>query len=531
MFYPEKRDGYSRTGKIEVDGKLTETPLMLEFNGEPVELDFGKAPYAVRFISKDLYDRLKPSSDISILTGLKALSPRQILQVFEEVRSSEPIYAVASAKPSNTALLIYLGADIVDNILAISDAYSGIYYLGDLETDVFSLKKFPCRCVYCQNQELDVFSKEEIFEIISKHNTEMLRLEVEKCRYLIEKEELRNYVEAKVKLNPEMTALLRLSDSFGDKSYFPRFKKGRCYFSAIESTNRFEVGYFLKRALECYKPVTDTLLLLPCTAKKPYLNSKTHRYIRGRVEVNVNEIIISSPLVVPREFELTYPAINYDTPVTGQWSDEEINFVASWLRKFAEKGNFSKVIAHVEGGYRKVVERAFDNTKLQTELVYTIDDGLLGEKSMENLREEIKARSEGKLNLYEQIFIHMLRYQFGIEYGNCRYVGKYPEIEMLEGRERIARVDWRYGMLDVYERIARKLLEEGRYAVKIGDFDVTSTIFAAGVIQADKNIRPNDLVVFFNDKIMGVGIAAMSGEEMEKSDRGIAIHVKRKYPL
>lgn len=531
MFYPEKRDGYSRTGKIKIDGKLTKTPLLLEFDSKPVELDFGKAPYAVRFISKDLYDRLKPSNEeISILTGLKTLSPRQILQAFEEVRP-KPIYAVASAKPSNTALLIYLGTDIVDNILAISDAYMGIYYLGELETDVFRLKKFPCGCMHCQNQEIDAVNKEEVFEIVSKHNTEMLKLEVEKCRHLIEKEELRNYVEAKVKLHPEMTALLRLSDSFGDKSYFPRFRKGRCYFSAVESANRFEVRYFLKRALECYTPVTDTLLLLPCTAKKPYLSSKTHRYIRGRVKVNVNEIIISSPLVVPREFELTYPAINYDTPVTGQWSSEEINFVASWLRKFAEKGKFSKIIAHVEGGYKKVVEKAFDNTYLQTELVYTVEDGLLGEKSIENLREEIKASGKGKLNLYEQIFSHMLRYQFDIEYGNCRYSGRYPEIEMLEGKERIARVDWRYGMLDIYERIARKLLEEERYAVKIGDFNVTSTIFAAGVIGADEKIRPNDLVVFFNDDIMGVGIAAMSGEEMEKGDRGIAIHVKRKYHL
>ncbi|WP_290595979.1 MULTISPECIES: archaeosine synthase subunit alpha [unclassified Archaeoglobus] len=529
MFYPEKRDGYSRIGKIKTENLVLNTPTLLEFNGKPeLQVDFGKAPYALRFISETLYERLKPiEKEISVLTGLNVLSPRQILQAFEEKRSTKPLYAVAAATTSNVALLFYLGADIVDNILAIAKAYSGLYFVGDIEMNVFKLKKFPCSCQYCKSRSLNDLSRDEIYEIAAGHNTEMLKLEVEKCRHLIEREELRNYVEAKVKLHPEMTAVLRVADSYGDKKYFSRFKKSRCHFSAMESANRFEVSYFLNRALECYKPVTDTVLLLPCTARKPYLTSRTHRHIRSRVRINVNEIIISSPLVVPREFELTYPAINYDTPVTGHWSEDEIAFVASWLRRFIEKGGFRKVVAHVEGGYRKVVERALEN--LQIEVVYTVEDGILGEGSMERLREEV-AGLKG-FDLYERIFDHMLRYQFDIEYRNCRYSGKYPEIEMLKGKERVARVDVRYGMLDIYEKIARILLDKGIYTVKIADFDFTNTIFAAGVLEADENIRPNDVVVFTSNSILGVGIAAMSGGEMVESEKGIAVRVKRKYPV
>ncbi len=529
MFYPEKRDGYSRIGKIKTENLVLNTPTLLEFNGKPeLEVDFGRAPYALRFISETLYERLKPAEkEISVLTGLNVLSPRQILQAFEEKRSTKPLYVVAAATTSNVALLFYLGADIVDNILAIAKAYSGIYFVGDMEMDVFKFKKFPCSCQFCKGQSLSELSRDEIYEITAGHNTEMLKLEVEKCRYLIEREELRNYVEAKVKLHPEMTSLLRLADSFGDKSYFPRFKKSRCYFSAVESANRFEVSYFLNRALECYRPVTDVVLLLPCTARKPYLTSRTHRYLRSRVRINVNEIIISSPLVVPRELELTYPAINYDTPVTGHWSEDEIAFVASWLRKFVEKGGFGKVVAHVEGGYRRVVEKALEN--LQIEVVYTVEDDILGERSIERLKEEVAGLK--RFDLYERIFDHMLRHQFGVEYRNCRYSGRYPEIEMLRGRERVARIDVRYGMLDIYERIARILIDKNIYTVKIADFDFTNTIFAAGVIEADENIRPNDVVVFANNSILGVGIAAMSGREMMKSEKGIAVRVRRKYPV
>ncbi len=529
MFYPEKRDGYSRLGKIKADGFVLNTPALLEFDGKPeISVDFGKVPYALKFISETLYERLKPSeTEFNVLAGLNVLSPRQILQAFEDKRSLKALYVVAAAIPSNVALLIYLGADLVDNILAIAKAYNGVYFLGDLEVDIFRLKKFPCGCQYCRNQKLDGLSREEIFEIVSGHNTEMLKLEVEKCRYLIEREELRNYVEAKVKLHPEMTAVLRIADSYGDKKYFSRFKKSRCHFSAMESVNRFEVSYFLNRALECYKPVTDTVLLLPCTARKPYLTSRTHRYIRSRVKINVSEIIISSPLVVPREFELTYPAVNYDTPVTGHWSEEEIAFVASWLRRFIEKGGFGKVVAHVEGGYRRVVEKALEDS--QAEIVYTAEDGVLGDRSIERLKEEIAGFK--KMDLYSQIFDHMLRYQFGIEYGDCRYSGRYPEIEMLEGRERVARVDVRYGMLDIYEKIARILLDKGIYTVKIADFDFTNTIFAAGVLEADENIRPNDVVAFSSSSVFGVGIALMHGKEMEKGERGVAMKVRRKFNL
>lgn len=533
MFFPEKKDGYSRMGKIKIDKEVLKTPTLVEFNGNCEFLkyvDFGKAPYALKFIYPTIYEQLKASeSEVEVLTALNLLSPHQLVEAFNEKRSAKPLYVVASATPMNAALLIYLGADVLDNILAIVKAYNGTYFLGDLEVNVSSLSKFPCSCKYCEDKQPSDLNGRELFEVIAGHNTEVLRSEVEKCRYLLENEGLRNYVEAKVKLHPEMTAAFRILDITGDKRSFPRFRKSKCYFSTIESINRFEVSYFLNRALECYESVTDTVLLLPCTAKKPYLTSRTHRFIRSRVKVNVNEIVISSPLVVPREYELVYPAVNYDTPVTGHWSEEEINFVAHWLQRFIEKGEFDRVVAHVDGGYKKVVERAMKSTNI--EVVYTAEKGILNGGSLKKLQEEI--RGEDRFDLYHQVFSHMLRYQFSIEieFKKCRYSGRYPEIEMAERRERVARVDVKYGMLDIYEKIAHLLIDKNKYVVEIDDFDFTNTIFAAGVLEADSNIRPNDVVVFRGSEIMGIGMAVMDGRDMVESEKGTAIRVKRKYPL
>ncbi|MEM1956918.1 MAG: archaeosine synthase subunit alpha [Archaeoglobaceae archaeon] len=517
MFYTEKRDGFARLGVLELEEKIR-TPAMLE--GKSLEkFDFGKAPYAVKKLFPDVYERLKPKGDVAILTGISTMMPKEINDAFSELRGTRAIFAVACATPLNVSTLIYLGADLVDNLMAIAKAYRGIYFFGDLEISVEKLERFPCNCEHCKQQKIKELKKEDVYEIVAKHNSEVLRQEVEKCRILIAEENLRNYVEAKSKLSPELTALLRFTD-FEMQNCFPRFRKSTLYFTSQESANRFEVRYFFQRALECYEPRTKALLLLPCTARKPYLASKTHRAIRSAVKVNVNEIIISSPLVVPREFELLYPAVNYDTPVTGHWSEEEIDFVAKWLRKFVEKEEFEKIVAHVEGGYRKVVERALKDF----EVVFTAEEGILSESSLKKLKKELEGYES--FDLFAEMFTHASRYQFGIEVNGVAK-GKYPEIELIR-KERIARFDLRYGNLDVYGEFAKEILRSGNYVVKIADFEPSSTIFCAGIEKADEKIRPNDVVVFYNSQLYGVGIARMHGKEMVEAEKGVAIEVRRK---
>ncbi|MEM4523966.1 MAG: archaeosine synthase subunit alpha [Archaeoglobaceae archaeon] len=520
MFYTEKRDGFARIGVLEFEEKLR-TPAMLE--GKILEkFDFGMAPYPVKKIFPEIYEKLKPSGEIKVLTGISTMMPREIAEAFSELRSTKPLFAVACATPLNVSMLIYLGADLVDNLMAIAKAYRGIYFFGEIEVAIERLESFPCNCEFCKRQRIRELKKEEVYEIVERHNTEVLRREVEKCRHLIEEENLRNYVEAKSKLSPELTALLRFSD-FEDSEFFPRFKKTTCYFTSQESVNRFEVKYFLQRAVECYEPKTKALLLLPCTAKKPYLISKTHRMIKSAVNVNVNEIIISSPLVVPRELELIYPAINYDTPVTGHWGEEEIEFVAGWLKKFVEKGNFEKIIAHVEAGYKKVVERALKDY----DVTFTAQGDILSRESLRRLKKELE--SFESYDQFIEMFRHASRYQFEVEIdGIVR--GKYPDIELF-GRERIARFDLKYGQLDIYGDFILKLIKNKKYVVEIDEFEPSSTIFCAGIKFADERIRPNDLVVFYNSSIYGVGIARICGKEMMEAEKGVAVEVKRKYRL
>ncbi len=533
-FYLEKRDGLARLCRLEIEGFEIETPCLVKFPFDGSDEDgfskilseyIGKAPYPLKKIYPSLYDRLERTfpvkRGIKVLSGLWSGSLRRDALDIMDLASCEPVYVTAAATPLTIPVLVYLGADILDNILAIKSALEGVYFLPQYELSVEDLKE----------NEISILTNfTDLMELV-EHNTRVLEEEVRKCRILIEREEMRNYVEAVVKLNPELTALLRIADDrvAGDER-FSRFKKSRCLFSSMESPGRFEVRYFLRRTLECYEAYGKAVLVLPCTATKPYMLSPTHREIRRRVRVEIDEIIVSSPLVVPREFELLYPACNYDTPVTGRWSDEEVDFVSNRLAAFLEKGGFEIVIGHVSGGYRRVLERAA--SRAGCDVLWTAEDGVLSRKSIENLSRAVDSVESINEPIRIRMFRAMFRYQFGVNpdaFGDLKCRGRYPRLELYGDGDKIARVDVSNGCLDIYGKAVRHLIEKGEYCVRIGDFEPKSKVFASGVEEVYGEVRPNDVIVFHNNRIYGVGVAVMSGEEMVECRKGLAFRVRRMY--
>src|SRR5207247_8509676 len=100
-------------------------------------------------------------------------------------------------------------------------------------------------------------------------------------------------------------------------------------------------------------PSPRVLVLLPCSARKPYAESRTHRRFMEAIDAcgnpaAVHEVIVTSPLgLVPRELERSYPAAHYDVPVTGDWSRDEVEMLTGMLRSFLERNSYAAVIAHV----------------------------------------------------------------------------------------------------------------------------------------------------------------------------------------
>lgn len=295
--------------------------------------------------------------------------------------------------------------------------------------------------------------------------------------------------------------------------------------SSEESLHRPEAVRWRNR-MNLIKPIGEVVVLLPCSMKKPYSNSKSHQKFR-KITRSFQELVITSPFgICPRELENTFPIQSYDVAVTGDWSQDEIATSGELLKEYV-KGK--KVVANVHGGYEKVCREYLD------ECVYVCKDGRpTSPDSLYNLRMELK--NYQKINRREKI-LNELRsiaiYQFGKKAkdfipDNVSLKGRYHK-KIFENKEQIAILNRDSGLYSLNLAGGEKLAELGMNIVNI-DFNLeTNTVFTPGISKADHNIIPQDeVVVVKDDTIVGVGKAVLTGKEMEICENGVGVKIKHR---
>ena len=295
--------------------------------------------------------------------------------------------------------------------------------------------------------------------------------------------------------------------------------------SSEESLFRPEAVRWRER-MKFMKPLGDVVVVLPCSMKKPYSNSKSHQKFK-RGTKGYQELILTSPFgICPREMENTYPIQSYDVSVSGNWSYEEKKLAGELLNSYAKDKD---IIANVSGGYEEVCREYLDDC------TYTAVDGKpTSNDSIYNLRVELKKykkvkRRERVLNELRSIAI----YQFGK--GGEEFIddetiakGRYHR-KIFSAHKQIALLNRDMGLYSLSLSGGEKLAGLGLKVVEI-DFDLkTNTIFAPGVSKADPNIIPKDeVVVTRNGNVVGVGRAILTGKEMEEAVNGVAVRIRHR---
>ena len=295
--------------------------------------------------------------------------------------------------------------------------------------------------------------------------------------------------------------------------------------SSEESLYRPEAVRWRQR-MEMMKPLGDTVVLLPCSMKKPYSNSKSHQKFR-KLTRSYQELIVTSPFgICPRELENTFPIQSYDTSTTGVWSEDEIEETGRLIEKYV-KGK--QVVANLAGGYLQSAEAYLDDF-----VNVCVDERPTSPDSLYNLRMELKKHK--KVNRREKT-LHELRsiakYQFGEDGDkfipdNVKTKGMYHKRIVSDGIQ-LALLNKDYGLYRLNLAGGEILKDLGINIVSI-DFDLqTNTVFAPGINEADHSIIPNDEVVVVKDNtVVGVGKAIMTGREMEECDNGIGVKIKHR---
>ncbi|MDD1748675.1 MAG: archaeosine synthase subunit alpha [Methanothrix sp.] len=476
------------------------------------------------------------NADVYVLGSAGALkNPRDLIAaivgVREKIAPDTALYAPALATPANLALLVYLGIDLLDSTRVVADGLLGRYHTRDGVWKAEDLVELPCRCENCR----EMAASERKTELLIAHNILKLEEELLAVREAIRSETMRECIERQVRVTPEQTAALRLLD--GEHLYLekrtPQSRRSTLYANCAESLQRVEVTRFAERVRSRYKaPQSDVLLLLPCSAKKPYSLSRSHRLFAESVGSHrryLHELILTSPLaLVPRELEEAYPAASYDVPVTGRWDREERAWLQSCLEAYLKKNRYAKIVAHLDGE----LEQAVKDSGLDA----TYTGGGTNGPALQRLADAVAEACHGAARLPD---LRLLRYRahadfyFGQGAGDLLLEGKIivKGREIQDEQKRPLAATTPSGMIALSLAGAGRLEPLGKYIVRIGDFLPKGSLLAPGVVDADEQIRPGDEVIVIGEKAFGIGRAKMSGWEMKASRRGVAVeirHIKRK---
>ena len=485
------------------------------------------------------------------------LGPEDLVSL--QLRSRLPLSMMAVAlgriEPGLLPLLHYTGFDIIDANHAQEAATQNIRLWKNGPEKIEEGKESRyCPCSACSNIGK---AEEDQSIILLGHNLDVYRTVLSESVQARQSGRLRWLVESLTHTTPSMASLLRIVDR--DLYHFieeftPSVGSVTIPLIGPESYNSPAVRRFRENVANRYTPPQgkQIVLLLPCSARKPYSDSRSHRRFAevinttlGSVQPKVAEVILTSPLgLVPRELERIFPAARYDIPVTGTWDTEEIKIGSEALSTHMKKFNSSTVVvAHVSGGYLGIVRAT--EPDIEQSIIYTSHQARSTsrealetlQESLAELKDVLSIPIEPRTTLRE-IISATADYQFGKGAGDLLV----PENAKLKGKPYkliLCQIDGvqvcsyvaESGNLSLTLEGGKRIVSLNRYWVRLDVESVKGgSIFAIGVQEADVAIRPGDEVIVINNDnvVIGVGRSDMSGREMCELNRGRAVTLRHK---
>ena len=418
---------------------------------------------------------------------------------------SSLIWAPGISGPDNCALLSWMGVDIFD--LARSRQASS---LGVLLTE--------------SGPRLPETSTKEDCSMDSQ--CQMWTNSISSTRSAIRAGSLRELAELQSKSSPRSVEHLRRHDQLSleksgklgmTQSSVKIGTQLRCH--SFESRNDVTIRLWREEISEKYEPpmrMRDVLVLLPCSAKKPYRLSKSHSRFRKSIgNRRVHEIMVTSPLgLVPRELEDIWPAAHYDIPVTGDWDEDELSIIRQMLSRLVERVGYSSIVNHsgIETGLVGINE--IDTRKGES----------AGSKdSLARLKDAVSYSFENESGVLdfsprEEKLKSISRFKLGSDewLDGCQIRGRPPIFTISKDGEQMAKWDPRRGRFLFSKASLKNLWNLGilRKVELIPEIEWTGDIFPNMIEDYDPSILLSDeLAVIQEGELLGSARAVAPGWE------------------
>ncbi|MFW9821333.1 MAG: DUF5591 domain-containing protein [Candidatus Thorarchaeota archaeon] len=496
-----------------------------------------------------------------------------ILKIKTLVDNNMVIMASGRIVPKYFPILVYLGVDLVDGsyllYLSADNLYDTIEYL----LPIHKLKYLPCSCIACKGNLKDLINikdSDERLDLLCIHNLIVAYNYMMKIKQYLRYEDYRGFVEKSSLDDTNLISLLKILD----KDHFDilrfetpitqKVRKIKCF--GPSSYNRPDFREFRQRITENFtpEPWTTVIIILPCSAKKPYSMSKSHKLFRGVISkfqefTNFQEIILTSPLgAIPRQLENVYPVSSYDISVTGEWDDMERNITSEMLYQILIKYNENiPVICHLEKEYLEVAQKA--NSTLPHKFYFTdIKGKITSKESLQALSSILKQHindynPEKKLeagtfirDTWSRKFTKILDYQFGPESGvniirnelNPIKNNSKTKILLIDTKtnEKLGVYDASLGQIILtilgMERMIKSSFSANLNAIIFDGKELRgNTLFRQGIIEFSSELIPSNYAVIINkekNEIIGAGKLIVGSNFIRNSKTGRVAEIVEK---
>ena len=282
-----------------------------------------------------LVEDLKPHIVVLVDAVQLAAQSGKLVQAINVIKNKFPgalLWTPGLGGPDNAAVLAWFGVDIFDFSRAGFAVASG-----------HLLTAFGPRA------PLD--GEECSSSVAVTHYDQSLR----SVRSAIESGTLRTLAEQQSLNSPKLVEHMRFFDKLVNESNnvmrIHPLGVDRIDYLSTTSHQDSSVGQWVDLISNQYQvpeKLDNVLVLLPCSARKPYRLSKSHRKFIKALGTNAcHEVMVTSPLgLVPRDLEDVWPAAFYDIPVTGDWSRDELHRINSMVRNLVVRHNYECIINH-----------------------------------------------------------------------------------------------------------------------------------------------------------------------------------------
>lgn len=433
-----------------------------------------------------------------VLSAQKGLSPNR------------PVHLYGAGHPMIFALATLMGCDMFDSSSYAKYAKDGRMMFFDGTRRAEDLVHQICHCPVCSSLTPEELSKDKV--AIAEHNLHASYNEISTIKQAIHEGSLRELVERRCSLHPDMLSALRKLRDYLD--YIERFesisKKSSYYYTSHESLHRPLIVRYNSRLKERYTPPTRRLAVVLPESSKPYTEAYRDeiRDVRGTVDSTLCVESVLGP--VPLELDEMYPLAQSLVPML--LSTHTAKLMKKRTDEFLRHFDFEKVIRwkrrrprSLEGFDVKPVKRNLDILRLRAVADMQFGKGA-GKALIKKNVELIKSKKTGRIRNIGLDGRHLLSLRardglFTLKADGARVLHKKfkpPKLRV------------------VVQSDTAEFNREGK------------NVFAKFVKECDEGLRPRDevLVVDEEDELVAVARALMNREEMLSFSKGIAARVR-----